>query len=56
MCRITSAPLQEIKSEKQVTDEDVKAVLATSLKSKKKNKKKKAPKAENGVSQPQAEE
>lgn len=56
MCRVTSAPLQEIKSEKQVADDDVKALLATSLKSKRKNKKKKAPKAENGASQPQAEE
>lgn len=56
ICRITSAPLQDIKSEKQVADDDVKALLASSLKSKKKNKKKKAPKAENGVTQPQAEE
>ncbi len=47
--RITSAPLQEISTDKQVTDDDVKALLATSLKSKKKNKKKKAGKVENGV-------
>lgn len=54
MCRITSAQLQDVKSEKELTDETVKAVLATSLKSKKKNKKKKAAKVENG--QPEAEE
>ena len=48
-CRITSAPLQEISTDKQVTDEEVKALLATSLKSKKKNKKKKAAKIEDGA-------
>ena len=48
-CRITSAPLQAISTDKQVTDEDVKSLLATSLKSKKKNKKKKTAKVENGA-------
>uniref|UniRef100_A0A061QWB6 Proliferation-associated protein 2g4-like n=1 Tax=Tetraselmis sp. GSL018 TaxID=582737 RepID=A0A061QWB6_9CHLO len=39
--KITGAPLQEIKSEKKVEDEDLKKLLQTSLKPKKKNKKKK---------------
>lgn len=55
-CRITSAPLQELSTDKQVTDDEVKALLASSLKSKKKNKKKKAPKAENGVKDEEAAE
>lgn len=54
--RITSAPLQELSTDKQVTDDEVKALLASSLKSKKKNKKKKAPKTENGVKDAEAAE
>ncbi|KAL4422002.1 hypothetical protein ABPG77_005432 [Micractinium sp. CCAP 211/92] len=37
--RITSAPLQQLQSDKSVADEEVKALLATSLKNKKKKKK-----------------
>ncbi|KAL4440303.1 hypothetical protein ABPG75_003304 [Micractinium tetrahymenae] len=40
--RITSAPLQQLQSDKSVADEEVKALLATSLKNKKKKKKKAA--------------
>lgn len=54
--RITTAPLQEISSDKQVTDEEVKSVLAASLKSKKKNKKKKAAKVENGAKEAESEQ
>lgn len=55
--RITSAPLQEIKSDKQVTDDEVKSLLASSLKSKKKNKKKKAAgKVENGAKEAESAE
>ena len=56
LCRITSAPLQEISTEKKVTDEEVKTLLATSLKSKKKNKKKKSAKVENGAKDVEAEQ
>ena len=56
MCRITNAPLQEISTDKQVTDEGVKTLLATSLKSKKKNKKKKAAKVESGAKEVEAEQ
>lgn len=56
MYRITSAPLQEISTDKQVTDEEVKTLLAASLKSKKKNKKKKAAKVENGAKEVEAEQ
>lgn len=56
MCRITSAPLQEISTDKQVTDEEVKTLLAASLKSKKKNKKKKGPKVENGAKEVESEQ
>ncbi|DBA65948.1 hypothetical protein WJX79_005753 [Trebouxia sp. C0005] len=52
--RITSAPLQELSTDKQITDDEVKALLASSLKSKKKNKKKKVPKAENGLKDAEA--
>ncbi|PSC67177.1 proliferation-associated 2G4 [Micractinium conductrix] len=37
--RITSAPLQPLQSDKSVEDEEIKALLATSLKNKKKKKK-----------------
>jgi hypothetical protein len=53
-CRITSAPVQELSTDKQITDDEVKALLASSLKSKKKNKKKKLPKAENGLKDAEA--
>ena len=56
LSRITSAPLQELSTEKQVTDEEVKTVLAASIKSKKKNKKKKAAKVENGAKDVEAEQ
>lgn len=56
LCRITSAPLQEISTDKQVTDEEVKTLLATSLKSKKKNKKKKAVTVEDGAKDVEAEQ
>ena len=56
LSRITSAPLQELSTEKQVTDEEVKTLLAASLKSKKKNKKKKAAKVENGAKDIEAEQ
>lgn len=56
LCRITSAPLQEVSTEKQVTDEEVKTLLAASLKSKKKNKKKKVTKVENGAKNVEAEQ
>lgn len=56
LCRITSAPLQAITTEKQVTDEEVKTLLAASLKSKKKNKKKKVTKVENGAKDVEAEQ
>ncbi len=39
--RITSAPLQPLASEKKVESEDMKKLLASSVKSKKKNKPKK---------------
>ena len=54
--RITSAPLQEVSTDKQVTDEEVKTLLATSLKSKKKNKKKKTTKVENGAKDAEPEQ
>ncbi|KAL3144873.1 hypothetical protein ABBQ38_001973 [Trebouxia sp. C0009 RCD-2024] len=54
--RITNAPLQQISTDKQVTDEEVKTLLAASLKSKKKNKKKKAAKVENGAKEVEAEQ
>lgn len=54
--RITSAPVQELSTDKQVTDEDVKSLLASSIKSKKKTKKKKAGKVENGTKEAQAAE
>ncbi len=55
-CRVTGKELQQYESEKSVADEDVKALLQTSLKSKKKPKKKSkaAKKPENG-SAPAAE-
>ncbi|DBA93752.1 TPA: hypothetical protein ACH3X3_013817 [Trebouxia sp. C0006] len=52
--RITSAPVQELSTDKQITDDEVKALLASSLKSKKKNKNKKLPKAENGLKDAEA--
>jgi len=46
--------VQELSTDKQITDDEVKALLASSLKSKKKNKKKKLPKAENGLKDAEA--
>eukprot|EP01025_Chloroclados_australasicus_P046319 TRINITY_DN5111_c0_g1_i2.p1 TRINITY_DN5111_c0_g1~~TRINITY_DN5111_c0_g1_i2.p1 ORF type:complete len:378 (+),score=53.89 TRINITY_DN5111_c0_g1_i2:77-1210(+) len=48
--RITTSPLQDYSSEKMVEDEEIKALLAQSIKTKKKNNKKKKAAAEQDVS------
>ena len=48
--------MQEISTDKQVTDEEVKTLLATSLKSKKNKKKKKAAAVEDGAKDVEAEQ
>jgi hypothetical protein len=56
--RITSAPLQKVQSDKKVENEELKKLLASSVKSKKKNKpkKKKGPKTEGEATEEEAKQ